>query len=358
MSRFLMVDIGAGTMDVLWYDTETALHYKAAVKSPVRYIAEKAAELPGNLLITGTEMGGGPVTSILKQRARQAGVVMSVSAAATLHHDPEKVRSWGIDIVEDASAEDLQQDVNYSRLELGDVDAERLRKIVEGFGVPFAFDAVVICAQDHGVPPAGVSHLDYRHNMFLERLEKTPYPHVMLYKSDEVPAEMNRLSSIARTARSLPAEEIYVMDSGMAAILGGSMDVLARGRKRVVILDVATSHTVGAAMLGDEIAGFFEYHTADITLERLEDLLVELCNGEIEHRRILAEGGHGAYLRKTIGFEDIDIIIATGPKRSLLAQSKFQIAFGAPLGDNMMTGCVGLLEALRRRKGLAPISYL
>ena len=44
MSRFLMVDIGAGTMDVLWYDTETKLHYKAAVKSPVRYIAEKAAE--------------------------------------------------------------------------------------------------------------------------------------------------------------------------------------------------------------------------------------------------------------------------------------------------------------------------
>jgi uncharacterized protein (DUF1786 family) len=303
-------------------------------------------------------MGGGPVTSILKQRARQAGVVMSVSAAATLHHDPEKVRSWGIDIFEDAGAEDLQQDVNYSRLELGDVDAERLRKIVEGFGVPFAFDAVVICAQDHGVPPAGVSHLDYRHNMFLERLEKTPYPHVMLYKSDEVPTEMNRLSSIARTARSLPAEEIYVMDSGMAAILGGSMDVLARGRKRVVILDVATSHTVGAAMLGDEIAGFFEYHTADITLERLEDLLVELCNGKIAHRRILAEGGHGAYLRQTIGFQDIVIIIATGPKRSLLAQSKFQIAFGAPLGDNMMTGTVGLLEALRRRKGLAPISYL
>jgi len=353
-----MVDIGAGTMDVLWYDSETALHYKAAVKSPVRYIAEKAAELPGNLLITGTEMGGGPVTSVLRQRARNAEVVMSVSAAATLHHNPEKVRSWGIDIVEDASAEDLQQDVNYSHLVLGDVDAERLRKIVEGFGVPFAFDAVVICAQDHGVPPAGVSHLDYRHNMFLERLEKTPYPHVLLYKWDEVPAEMNRLSSIARTTRSLPAEEIYVMDSGMAAILGGSMDVLARDSKRVVILDVATSHTVGAAMLGDEIAGFFEYHTADITLERLEDLLVELCNGKIEHRRILAEGGHGAYLRQTIGFQDIDIIIATGPKRSLLAQSKFQIAFGAPLGDNMMTGTVGLLEALRRRKELEPINYL
>jgi uncharacterized protein (DUF1786 family) len=358
MGKFLMVDIGAGTMDVLWYDSETALHYKAAVKSPVRYLAEKAAELPGNLLVTGTEMGGGPVTSILKQRAKQAAVVMSASAAATLHHDQERVRSWSIEIVDDEIAEDLQQDLNYSHLELGDIDPERLRKIVEGFGVPFAFDAVVFCAQDHGVPPAGVSHLDFRHNMFLEKLEKRPYPHELLYKWSEIPAEMGRLSSIAQTANSIPAGESYVMDSGMAAILGGSMDVLARSRERIVILDVATSHTLGAAMLGDEVAGFFEYHTADITLERLEDLLVKLCNGKIEHRRILAEGGHGAYLRKAFGFQDIDIIIATGPKRGLLAKSKFQIAYGAPLGDNMMTGTVGLLEALRRRKGLAATTYL
>jgi hypothetical protein len=29
-----------------------------------------------------------------------------------------------------------------------------------------------------------------------------------------------------------------------------------------------------------------------------------------------------------------------------------------PVGDNMMTGTVGLLEALRLRKKLAPIQYL
>lgn len=358
MSKFLMVDIGAGTMDVLWYDSATALHYKAAVKSPVRYIAEQAAELPGNLLVSGTEMGGGPVTSLLKQRAQHAKVLMTAPAAATLHHNPARVSSWGIEIMDEAEAGNLLQDGSYSHLVLGDIDFERLQKIVAGFGVPFAFDAVVVCAQDHGVPPAGVSHLDYRHNMFVELLDKSPYPYVLLYRSDEVPDEMGRLSAIAQTARDLPAAEIYVMDSGMAAILGGSMDILARGRQRIVILDVATSHTVGAAMLGDEIAGFFEYHTADITLERLEDLLVELCNGKIEHRRILAEGGHGAYLREAVDFNKLDMIIATGPKRSLLAQSKFQIAFGAPLGDNMMTGTVGLLEALRRRKGLPPISYL
>jgi len=358
MSRFLMVDIGAGTMDVLWYDTEAELHFKAVVKSPVRYLAEKAAALSGNLLISGTEMGGGPVTTVLKERAKNAEVVMSASAAATLHHDPARVRSWGIEIVEDAKVEGLLQDETYSHLVLGDLDAERLRGIVEGFGVTFAFDAVAICAQDHGVPPAGVSHLDYRHNMFQARLKEKPYPHVLLYRNDEIPCEMNRLSSIAQTAGTISAEEIYIMDSGMAAILGGSMDVLAGNKERVVILDVATSHTVGAAMLGDEVAGFFEYHTSDITLDLLEDLIVELCDGKIEHGRILAEGGHGAYLRTAIGFQDVDVIIATGPKRRLVEPSKLPMALGAPLGDNMMTGTVGLLEALRRRKGLEPISYL
>ena len=358
MSKFLMVDIGAGTMDVLWYDTETELHYKAVVKSPVRYVAENAAELKGNLLVSGTEMGGGPVTAVLKQRAREAEVVMSAPASATLHHDPAIVRSWGIDIVDEAKIIELMQDDRYAHLMLGDLDANRLRGIIEGFGVDFAFDAVVICVQDHGVPPAGISHLDYRHNMFQARLREKPSPHVLLYKSDEVPPEMNRLSSIAQAARLLPAEEIYVMDSGMAAILGASMDVLAETKERVVILDVATSHTVGAAMLGDDVAGFFEYHTSDITLDRLENLLVELCNGGLAHDRILSEGGHGAYLRTAIGFQNVEIMISTGPKRRLVHPSKLPIVPGAPLGDNMMTGTVGLLEALRRRKGLDPISYL
>lgn len=358
MSRFLMVDIGAGTMDVLWYETQTDLHYKAVVKSPVRYLAERAAKLLGDLVITGSEMGGGPITQILKQRAKEAEVVMSVSAAATLHHNPEKVAAWGINIVEDEKAKALCAHKKYSSLVLGDFDPGRLRLIVEGFGVPFAFDAVAICAQDHGMPPAGVSHLDFRHNLFKDRLKEKAQPHVLLYKSDEVPPMMNRLRSIAVSAGAISTEEIYVMDSGMAAILGGSMDLLARDRDRIVILDVATSHTVGAAMMGVEIAGFFEYHTQDITLEGLEDLIVALCDGKLAHRQVLAEGGHGAYLRKAVDFSSVEAIIATGPKRRLVEPSKLQISFGAPWGDNMMTGTVGLLEALRRRKGLGPIGYL
>jgi len=356
--RFLMVDIGAGTMDVLCYDTEADLHFKAVVKSPVRYIAEIAAAIPGDLIVTGCEMGGGPITGVLMQRAKRAEVVMSSSAAVTLHHDLEKVRSWGIKVYDDDHAEDICRDKKYQSLILEDLDAGRLRLIVEGFGVPFAFDAVVVCAQDHGVPPPGVSHLDFRHNILTNLLEKNPYPHALLFEGDEVPDTMNRLRSLANSARSFPTVEVYVMDSGMAAMLGGAMDILSQQKQRVVILDVATSHTVGAAMIGDEIAGFFEYHTSDITLVRLEQLMVDLCEGKLEHDQILKEGGHGAFSRKAFGFDAVEAIIATGPKRRLVAASQLPIEYGAPFGDNMMTGTVGLLEAVRKRKGLEPISYI
>lgn len=357
MSKFLMIDIGAGTMDVLFYDTQSDLHYKAVVKSPVRYLAEKAMAVSGNLLVVGNEMGGGPITQVLLERARQAEVIMSVSAASTLNHDPEKVKSWGIKLVEDDRAEDMRGNQNYSVITLSDIEPRRLADIVKSFGVPYEFDAVVICAQDHGIPPPGVSHLDFRHNMFEALLDEKPYPHSLLYKSNEVPETMNRLKSMARSAAALPAEEIYVMDSGMAAILGASMDSLAQGKKPVLLLDIATSHTVGAAMAGEEIAGFFEYHTQDITLEKLEDLLRDLADGKLSHRQILDQGGHGAFLRRTLGFNTIETIIATGPKRKLLAGSQLPIEYGAPWGDNMMTGTVGLLEALRRSKGLEPITY-
>ena len=358
MGRFLILDIGAGTMDVLYYHTDSRVHYKAVTKSPVLSIAEKAASLPGNLLITGTEMGGGTLSEILRQRAKESDVIMSVSAAATVHHHLDKVLSWGIQVVEDGKAEELGHDKRYSKLTLGDLEISRLEHIIKGFGVSFSFDVVGICAQDHGVPPVGVSHLDYRHNIFKASLDRDPFPHSLLYRDDQIPMTFSRLRCICRSAKALPADEIYVMDSGMAAILGASMDPLARQKERILTLDIATSHTVGAALEKGEIAGFFEYHTHGMTVDRLENLLVDLAEGKLKHEVILKEGGHGAYIRKAFGFRSAEIILATGPKRSLIEKSRIPMILGSPLGDNMMTGTVGILEAIRRHKGLSPISYL
>ncbi len=351
--RFLAIDVGAGTMDLLFHDKEGGIHYKAVVKSPVRYLAEQAESLEGDLLIDGCEMGGGPVTEVLRRRARERKVVMSARAALTLNHDMEKVRSWGIRVVEEQEARVLmdENEDRSGRLTLMDVDPDRIRSIVEGFGVPFAFDAVGVCAQDHGAPPAGMSHLDYRHKLFKDALDKDPFPHSLAYAMDEIPPTLGRLRALARSASLLPTGEVWVMDSGMAAVCGASADPEAEGRKRIIALDVATSHTLVAALEEGRIAGLVEYHTRDVTRERLEEIIVALADGEIDHARVLSEGGHGAYLRKALGYRSVETILATGPKRGLLEGSRLPILRGAPLGDNMMTGTWGLLQAVRRRKG-------
>lgn len=356
LTTFLMLDIGAGTLDVLYYDARASLHCKAVVKSPVLTVAEKAEATRGNLLVKGVEMGGGAVSEVLAKRARTARVVLSASAAATLHHDPERVRSRGLEVLEDAAVDALAADPAFTTLTFGDLEIDRLEHLIHSFGVPFAFDAVGICAQDHGVPPRGVSHLDFRNSLFRSFLDERPLPHHLLFRDDEVPGHFNRLKSIAVSARHLPARKIFVMDSGMAAILGATLDAEAKSKQKVLVLDIATSHTVGATFMEGELAGFFEYHTRDITLERLEELIVDLANGNLEHRKILQEGGHGAYVRKAVGFGDLEIIVATGPKRRLVEGSRLAVRLGAPLGDNMMTGTAGLFEAVRNRLGLEPIS--
>ena len=352
MSRYLLIDIGAGTMDILFWDDANPLHYKAVVRSPVPHLADKINNCPGDLLITGHEMGGGSVTNVLKERARQHRVVISEKASATLHHDKERVEAWGIEVVDEEDVQKLSSDGHFSQFTTADIDPARLQKIVKGLGVPFEFDVIGICAQDHGVPPKGVSHLDYRHRLFTAILDKDPHAHALLYEKDAVPPTMNRLKSIAGTATQLPAKEIYVMDSGMAAIQGGSLDSLAMKRECIAVLDVATSHTLGATLVNSEIAGFFEYHTSEINGAKMDRLLKDLADGKLNHQQILDEGGHGAYLRKAVGFENLETMIATGPRRRLLSDSSLAISYGAPMGDNMMTGTLGLLSAIRVRKGM------
>ena len=359
MGRYLMLDIGAGTLDILCYDTEQDLHYKAVVLSPVRQLAAAIAGTHGDLVVTGGEMGGGPVSQALIDRAKTATVFMSDQAAATIHHDASRVAAHGIQIANESKLQQLSAESRYTMVRTGDIQPERLRRLIEGFGIPYDFDAVAVCAQDHGVAPSGVSHLDYRHNLFTAALANDPTPSALLYEAERVPATMNRLTTIARDAGShLPAKRVYVMDSGMAAILGAATDIQAAGDKPALVLDIATSHTVGAAVQNGKLCGFFEYHTKDVSAALLDRLLRDLPAGRLSHERVLAEGGHGAYSRKTIAADAVGIILATGPKRRLAVDCELPIVFGAPWGDNMMTGTVGLLEAVRLREGLAPITYL
>ncbi len=354
MAKYLLVDVGAGTQDILWFDDEISLHYKAVVKSPVRKVAEKAAALPQGepLFVSGGEMGGGPITAVLRERAKKSKVWITEKASSTLHHDKSRVCDMGLEIV----ANDFVPQGDCLQLKLADIDRDELAKVVSSFGVEFKFDVLAFCAQDHGVAPSGQSHLIYRYDTFTEQLRKEPYPHKLLFSHDEIDETWNRLRYMAASGKTLPADEVYVMDSGMAAILGATMDKSLKETKARAVLDVATSHTVGAIFDGDELAGYFEVHTKDLDVAQLDELLPALANGEITHEDVLASGGHGAWCRKSVGFENIKSVVATGPQRRRINSSKLPLFWGAPLGDNMMTGTAGLLEAVRRRKGLGPLS--
>ncbi|MEJ2038106.1 MAG: DUF1786 family protein [Desulfosarcinaceae bacterium] len=358
MGAFLMIDIGAGTMDMLYYDPDSGEHFKAVVPSPVRDVARAIRRTSGALAVTGMEMGGGPVTAALQERAAREDVRISLSAAATLHHDPDRVRQWGLQVEPDDAMARYVDDPAYTEVVLADVQAERIWRIVGGMGFDLKFEVVALCAQDHGTAPKGVSHLDFRHNLHQDLLGGDPRPERLMFRSDQVPPAFNRLRCMASAAKALNAAEIYVMDSGMAAILGASQDLQLDPARPAAVLDIATSHTVGAVVHEDRIAGYFEYHTHDITLDKLERLLRDLPEGRIDHARVLAEGGHGAFLHETVGFDALQGILATGPKRRLVADSQLPVIWGAPWGDNMMTGTVGLLEAVRRVKGMEPVRYL
>jgi uncharacterized protein (DUF1786 family) len=352
MHKLLLIDIGAGTMDMLYIDLNAGLHYKVVAKSPVAAMTETVARCQGNLLIDGVEMGGGRFSQSLKTHARHFRAVMTESASATVHHNPAIVRASGIEIIDDAAADLFRHDSSFTTIESGDLNIERIDQLIESLGVSAEFDAVGICAQDHGVPPDGVSHLDFRHNIFEAALNQQPQPEALLYRSDRIPPVFSRLNAIAQTARRLPTRSIYVMDSGMAAVLGASLDPRAHDKHRIVVIDAATSHTVCAALECGRLAGFFEYHTQDMTPHRLAQLVPALTDGKIDHDRILAAGGHGAYLRSAFGYQNTQLVIMTGPKRNRFDSSDLPLVYGAPLGDNMMTGTAGLLEAIRRRKGL------
>ncbi|MDP6376578.1 MAG: DUF1786 family protein [Pseudomonadales bacterium] len=351
MSKILNLDIGAGTMDVLYFDTEADNHYKAVVRSPVRTTAERVLAAPGNLLITGVEMGGGAVSQAIRRRAAERRVLITASAAMTLSHDPDRVRAMGVEVIEDAAATEHSEADGLTTIALGDLETERIRGIVKGFGVPFEFDAVGICVQDHGLAPPGVSSLDYRHNHYRALLDIEPTPAALLHAGDEIPDDMPRLRAVRDSAQVLPSDAVYLMDSGMAAVLGGTLDPRVRESRHAIILDIATSHTVAASFAGDDLCAFVEYHTKDIRVDDVALLLRDLADGRLEHEKVLAAGGHGAYTRCAVGFDSLDIILSTGPRRAMLTGCGLDLVPGAPFGDNMMTGAVGLLEAIRRREG-------
>jgi len=354
MARFLAIDVGASTLDALFLDSQSGDQFKFVAKSPTRVLAERIMASQGNrILIAGHQMGGGPVTEAIRAKARQSRVMMTRSAAETIHHRKERIKNLGVVLISAKAAKQEAKKRNTSWFKAGDIVVEDIVTMLKSMGVDPRVDFFGICVQDHGTPKGNISSLDFRHRIFKGIIDKDPRPSAFLFEADRIPSSLRRMRAAAKDAEGIPSGEIYLMDTGMAAILGASSDPSARGKRSIMVLDIASSHTLGALLLDGEIGGFFEYHTSAITPEILRALIVDLAEGRLSHERIVAEGGHGAYTRKAPGFDGVEIILATGPKRRILKGVGVEgIVPGAPFGDNMMTGTAGLILAMAEREGV------
>jgi uncharacterized protein (DUF1786 family) len=355
MPRFLAIDVGASTLDAMFLDSQSGDQFKFVAKSPTKVLAERIMVSESNrILITGRQMGGGSITEAIKSKTRQCKVMMTRSAAETIHHRRERVRNLGVMLISARTAKQEAKKRNTSWFKAGDIVAEDIVTMLESMGIDPVVDYFGICVQDHGTPKEKISSLDFRHQIFKGIIDKDPRPSAFLFEADRIPLYLRRMRAAAKDAKGIPSGKIYLMDTGMAAILGASSDPSARGKRSIMVLDIASSHTLGALVLDGEIGGFFEYHTSAITLGILEALITDLAEGRLSHERIVSEGGHGAYTRKAPGLDEVEIILATGPKRRILKGVAIEgIIPGAPFGDNMMTGTAGLILAMAEREGVS-----
>ena len=136
-------------------------------------------------------------------------------------------------------------------------------------------------------------------------------------------------------------------DTGPAALYGA----LPHGVADAVLVNIGNGHTVCLLAREGRVAGVFEHHTSCLDGPGLELRLRRWLAGDLESEEVRADHGHGAVLAAGAIGEDLLRLplIVTGPRRELLAGSELPAEFAAPHGDMMLTGCFGLLRALRER---------
>jgi len=350
--KILAVDIGTGTQDIFLYDSKLDIEngFKLVLPSPTMMVHRRLKQMLSArtpLLLTGHQMGGGPSAWAIEEYAR-AGipVYMIPSAATTLNDELDKVEALGIKIVSEDEAISLMSKVE--SLELKDFDFKLISKTFKDYGITLNdLEAIAVAVFDHGNAPSGISDRQFRFDYLDERIRARNSLAAFAYLSNEIPAIMTRLQSVADSAKDLPCP-LVVMDTAPAAVLGTLFDPVVAQHNKRIICNVGNFHTL-AFRLGKNIEGVFEHHTGEIDLPKLESLLYRLADSSLKHEDVFNDMGHGALMYTDEVFEfgndDFDVVV-TGPRRSMFANNPtLKPYFAVPFGDMMIAGCFGLLAA-------------
>jgi len=340
--KILAIDIGAGTQDILLFDSQKKIEncISLVLPTPSKFFADKLKTIEGHVYIHGDTIGGGSLgRAILRHIQKGYRVVMEESAAYSIRNDLDEVKSMGIEVEKKPEA-DL-----FEELEIREVNLPLFENFFSNFGEELKVDVIAIAVQDHGVSPKGVSDRAFRFENMERMLRKDNRPETFHFLEDSIPDHYLRMkSAVAAVKRSSPVR-VLVMDTAFSAILG----CLEETSGPSLIVNVGNGHTIAALIIEKRIEGLYEHHTHELTPEKMEHDLRLFVRGELDGKKVFKENGHGAVTLKPL--PGVFPVIVTGPNRDLFRKTSFKFIYAAPGGNTMMTGPMGLVRAVQYRFG-------
>ena len=338
----LAIDVGSGTQDILVWRSGQRIENcpKLILPSPTTIIGRRVKEATKrghHLFLSGHTMGGGASSKAVREHISAGFRVMALEKPAlTFHDNIEKVVAMGIEIVDQKpSVEPLTQ------LEMGDLDLSAIAQALQLFHEPIP-DTVAVAVQDHGFSP-DMSNRVFRFEQWKKLLASGESLTSLLYETP--PSHLTRMKAVSDIAPGT-----LLMDTGASAILGALEDpwIAKKSGEGVTILNIGNEHILAALVKNETVWGVYEHHTSLMTPDKLLVHLERFRHEDLRNQEILDEMGHGCHVmpgaKKESPFGHVGI---TGPNRERFASLGGHMA--APFGDMMLTGCFGLVKAVKAR---------
>jgi len=338
--KILAIDIGAGTQDILLFDSRKKAENctSLVLPTPSKFFAEKLKTIEGHVYIHGDTIGGGSLgRAILRHLQKGYRVVMEESAAYSIRNDLDEVKSMGIEVGKKPEIDHFQE------LEIREIDLLLFEKFLLNFGEDLRVDVIAVAVQDHGVSPKGVSDRAFRFENMERMLRRNNRPETFHFLEDSIPAHYLRMKSAVAAVKRSSSVRVLIMDTAFSAILG----CLEETSGPSLIVNVGNGHTIAALVVEKRIEGLYEHHTHELTPEKMEHDLRLFVRGELEGEKVFKENGHGAVTLKPL--PGVFPVIVTGPNRDLFRKTSFKFIYAAPGGNTMMTGPMGLVRAAQFR---------
>ena len=349
--KILAIDIGAGTQDILLYDDNERIEnsIKLVLPSPPVIISKIVQKTKSNLYFDGDIMGGGKIKNHIMNHIEEGyNVAMEKQAAKTIKDDLNVVEAIGVELVDEGSYKNDLKFSNYTKISLKDVDIDELSSTIAKYDLDFSFDYIAVAVQDHGFSTQ-MGDRDFRFQKIREKLQ-TPL-RVEDFGFINVPDYFTRMKSVER---SLTGLNPIIMDSKFAAVCGACQDKNVAKLNSYVVMDIGNGHTMAVSIENGFIQGVFEHHTSVLTPQKIETLVNKLVKATLTHSEVHDDYGHGAHIVNPIS--NLEKIVVTGPKRSIMEKTDLDYYNASPGGDVMMTGPVGLIKTVEYLKNQNEIS--